>query len=60
MTISLWPLLPSVVNAFAGTARYKGDAAGKYVIDDQVNTARIGIFTADAELEIDFGLATNC
>ena len=47
----------AVYNAFTGTARYKGDAAGKYVIDDQVDTARIGIFTAAAELEIVFDAA---
>ena len=35
-------------------ARYEGNAAGKYVVRTQVAPTKIGIFTADAELEADF------
>ena len=43
------------LTALAGKARYMGTAAGKYVLRNQVDLAEIGIFTADAELEADFG-----
>ena len=38
-----------------GTATYSGPAAGKFVIDPQIGRALAGEFTADAELEVDFG-----
>ena len=45
----------SIVHALAGTARYSGPAAGKYVTQDlQNSTAMIGVFTATASLTADF------
>ena len=45
----------SYVHALAGEARYSGPAAGKYVTRDlAANTAKIGQFTATAELHADF------
>ena len=38
-----------------GTATYSGPAAGKFVIDSRIGPAEAGEFTADAELEVDFG-----
>ena len=45
----------SIVHALAGTARYSGPAAGKWVTRDlENNTAAIGVFTATASLTADF------
>ena len=45
----------SHVHALAGEARYSGPAAGKYVTRNvAANTAKIGQFTATAELHVDF------
>ena len=45
----------SIVHALAGTARYSGPAAGKWVTRDlENNTAGIGVFTATASLTADF------
>jgi hypothetical protein len=38
-----------------GTATYSGPAAGKFVIDSRIGPAEAGEFTAEAELEVDFG-----
>ena len=45
----------SIVHALAGTARYSGPAAGKWVTRDlENNTAAIGVFTATAAFTADF------
>ena len=45
----------SIVHTLAGTARYSGPAAGKWVTRDlENNTAAIGVFTATAAFTADF------
>ena len=50
----------SIVHVLAGEARYSGPAAGKYVTRNVIaNTAKIGQFTATADLIASFGTATT-
>ena len=50
----------SLVHRLAGTARFEGPAAGKYVTQDVLNEmAEIGVFTATATLVADFDAASS-
>ena len=47
------------LRALQGPATYRGPAAGKFIIDPQLDDATAGDFTASATLRVDFGDDTD-